>query len=93
MEQIKKFNETFGNEISSNSLAFSLIRDSYEERYCEKNEAEEISPGQFREYGYSDDTLTVKFENTTLRITRVMGFFRFLWKDRDTNTPVSGLGG
>ena len=92
MEQIKKFNETFGNEISSNSLAFSLIRDSYEERYCEKNEAEEISPGQFLEYGYSDDTLTVKFENTTLRITRVMGFFRFLWKDRDTNTPVSGLG-
>ncbi|MCL6091044.1 MAG: glycoside hydrolase family 31 protein [Candidatus Thermoplasmatota archaeon] len=89
MEKIKKFNEIFGNEISSNSLAFSLVRDSYEERYSEKSEAEEIMPGRFLEYGSDDNLLTVKFEKATLRLTKVKGFFRVVWKNRETDTPVS----
>ena len=91
-KRLKLFEDLFGDQISTDSLTYTLLRDKYDSTYLKKENGEPQFPGKFKKTSVEGNEVRIVFENYSLHLFLLEEMIiRVVWQECPIDTLLKKM--
>ena len=91
-KRLKLFEDLFGDQISTDSLTYTLLRDGYDSTYLKKETDELQFPGKFKEVSVDGNEIKIAFENHSVRLFFLEEMIiKVVWQECPIDTLLNNI--